>query len=525
MLKPPLRDPALPARLLAVALGLVAVAASFPLAGFNPARLFDAGTLGHLARFVADFFPPAHDTAFLHELLRETLTTLAVASCGLALAVFIGAPAALLSCRALERAYLADDAPSPPAQALAALLRAVLVLLRGVPDLVWALLFVRAAGLGSLPAVLALGLAYGGMLGKVYAEILEAQPQDGARALALSGARRHQWLLWALAPQALPEIASYTVYRWECAIRASAVMGFVGAGGLGLLLDTSIKMMNGGEVGTLLLLFVLLVALTELVSRLTRWLLERRAGTPQALALMVLTLTASVAWLLPGWRESGFDAAALPGFVAGFFPAELPDGGLPALAQASGETLAMSLLGTLLAAVAGALLALPAAGRLGRSARAASRLLLAVLRGVPDLLWAALAVLAAGLGPAAGVLALALHTAGVLGRLFAEAVENAPREPELALAAQGAGHVAAFCYGLMPGVLAQWLSYTLYRWENNIRIAAVLGIVGAGGLGQQLYLALSLFQEGRAAALIAAMLALSWAVERLSAWLRRRLAG
>ncbi|WP_019103061.1 PhnE/PtxC family ABC transporter permease [Chromobacterium haemolyticum] len=146
-----------------------------------------------------------------------------------------------------------------------------------------------------------------------------------------------------------------------------------------------------------------------------------------------------------------------------------------------------------------------------------------MLRGIPDLLWAALAVLALGLGPAAGVLALAMHTAGVLGRLFAETLENAPPQAEQALLHAGAGRAAAFCYGPLPMVASQWLAYTLYRWENNIRIATVLGIVGAGGLGQQLYLALSLFQQQAAAAVILAMVALSWAVEQLSRALRRRL--
>lgn len=146
-----------------------------------------------------------------------------------------------------------------------------------------------------------------------------------------------------------------------------------------------------------------------------------------------------------------------------------------------------------------------------------------MLRGIPDLLWAALAVLALGLGPAAGVLALALHTAGVLGRLFAETLENAPPQAEQALLNAGAGRVAAFCYGPLPMVASQWLAYTLYRWENNIRIATVLGIVGAGGLGQQLYLALSLFQQQAAAAIILAMVALSWGVEQLSRALRQRM--
>ena len=186
------------------------------------------------------------------------------------------------------------------------------------------------------------------------------------------------------------------------------------------------------------------------------------------------------------------------------------------------ETLAMSGLGTLLAVVLGMLLALPAAGRFGWPLQAAARVLLNALRAIPELVWAALTVLAAGLGPNAGTLALALHTAGVLGRLFAEALENAPAEPAAAIRLQGGSQVAAFCFGTLPNLWPQLLAYSLYRWENNIRMASVLGFVGAGGLGQMLYTTLSLFQEAQASTVIIAMLVLVLLVDALSDVLRQR---
>jgi phosphonate transport system permease protein len=133
-------------------------------------------------------------------------------------------------------------------------------------------------------------------------------------------------------------------------------------------------------------------------------------------------------------------------------------------------------------------------------------------------------VLAAGLGPFAGALALALHTSGVLGRLFSEALENAPRDAERARNEAGSGAASAFAYGALPMVLPQWLSYTLYRWEMNIRMAAVLGFVGAGGLGQMLYFHLSLFQQAQSATVLIAMFALVIVVDGSSARLRRGLA-
>jgi phosphonate transport system permease protein len=199
---------------------------------------------------------------------------------------------------------------------------------------------------------------------------------------------------------------------------------------------------------------------------------------------------------------------------------------LARLAPALLETVAMSVVGTLLAALGGLLLALPAsrthAGDPARW-RGPSRLLLNVLRSVPELMWAALLLIAAGLGPFAGTMALALHTTGVLGRLFAEAIENAAPEPGFALRVRGVGEARVLAYAVLPQVTPQLLSYTLYRWENNIRAAAVLGVVGAGGLGQLLAFHLGLFQMAETATILAAMLVLVLAVDAASHGLRRLL--
>lgn len=209
-------------------------------------------------------------------------------------------------------------------------------------------------------------------------------------------------------------------------------------------------------------------------------------------------------------------------FVVRFFPPDTSAEFLRRIAKGTLETLAISALGTLLAAGAALLLALPAAGRLGPVFKGATRFLLNFLRSVPELVWAALMVLAAGLGPFAGTLALAVHTSGVLGRLFAESLENAPPEPARTLAEAGAPASLAFVYGTLPAITPQLLAYSLYRWEMNIRMATVLGFVGAGGLGQMLYYELSLLHEPQACTVILAMLVLVVVVDAVSAWVRRR---
>ena len=249
-------------------------------------------------------------------------------------------------------------------------------------------------------------------------------------------------------------------------------------------------------------------------------LLCRRCGL--ALAVLCLLAWASFAVLQLDLRPIAGAAgrAELGAYLSRFFPPDLSAGFLRRTAAGALETIAISLIGTLLAAIAGAILALPASGRSGAAGRAAARLLLNLLRSVPELVWAALMVLAAGLGPFAGTLALALHTSGVLGRLFADALENAPAGPEQALREAGTPALPAFLLGMLPVVAPQFLSYTLYRWEMNLRMATVLGFVGAGGLGQMLYYEFSLLHEPRASTLIVAMLALSILIDAASARLR-----
>ncbi len=243
----------------------------------------------------------------------------------------------------------------------------------------------------------------------------------------------------------------------------------------------------------------------------------------------LLVLVAASFWSLDlQWAQFlSLDAARSMGrFLAEFFPPDTSPDFVVRVAQGAWETLAMSALGTLLAAVAGLALALPAS-RLHQGdaawGRAPTRLLLNALRSIPELVWAALLLISAGLGPFAGTLALALHTSGVLGRLFAEAIENAPTGPGAALRVQGVGAGRVFLFATLPQVLPQLMSYTLYRWENNIRAAAILGVVGAGGLGQLLAFHMGLFQMNKTATVLAAMLLLVALVDAMSNLSRRLL--
>ena len=268
---PSLRDPAWSGRVFWLLAACVVLWPMLVLTEFKPWLLLTPESLKPTLRFLAGFVPPRLDLEFLALVARETWRTVAIATAGLALALLLAWPLTLLSVRTLSVTGLAGRMGALPA-ALRFLVRALLVVLRSVPELIWALVFVRVVGLGATAGVLAIALTYAGMLGKVYGEILESSEPHTTTSLLRNGAGRMQAFFYGLLPQNAAELTSYTVYRWECAIRSSAVLGFVGAGGLGQQIDSSMKMFNGAEVSTMLLVFVALVAGTD---RLSAWL--RRA--------------------------------------------------------------------------------------------------------------------------------------------------------------------------------------------------------------------------------------------------------
>jgi phosphonate transport system permease protein len=261
----PTRDPAWLGRVFWLGAAAVLLWPLLVATEFRPWILVERDNLKVTGQFLASFLPPAHNTEFLAMVAREAWRTVAIATAGLTLAFIVAVPLTLACTRVLSVSALSGRMARGPAL-LRQVVRLLLIVLRSVPELVWALVFVRVVGLGPTAGVLAIALTYGGMLGKVYAEILESGEPHATHTLLRNGSSRLQAFFYGLLPQNAAELTSYTVYRWECAIRSSAVLGFVGAGGLGQQLDNSMKMFNGGEVFTMLAVFVLLVALADRVS-------------------------------------------------------------------------------------------------------------------------------------------------------------------------------------------------------------------------------------------------------------------
>ncbi|CAN5181881.1 phosphonate ABC transporter, permease protein PhnE [soil metagenome] len=256
-------------------------------------------------------------------------------------------------------------------------------------------------------------------------------------------------------------------------------------------------------------------------------------------ALAVLVVLGLTGWSFAGTKfdlvELFTSTRPIEKFVSGMFPPDLSAATLRTTATGLLETFQMSFLGALIGAIAAFPLAALATGEAATvgSSRGErllrtvpyrlSRLVLNVFRSIPDILWALTFVIAVGLGPFPGTLALTVHSAGILGKLYSETLEAVPVRPVEALRATGASPLQSFLFWRLPQAMSGFTSLTLYQWECNIRSATVLGLVGAGGIGQQIIISMNLFDYPKVATLVGATIIVVLLVDRFSAAVRKRL--
>ncbi|MBI4639099.1 MAG: phosphonate ABC transporter, permease protein PhnE [Candidatus Tectomicrobia bacterium] len=255
---------------------LGSVVASYHQAEIDFALLLSQESQRNIWRFAQGLFPPDLSFRFLSLMFRPTVETIQISLMGTLIAMLIGFPLSLMAASTLTFSGKLHEMSRGKVKmgVLPYLLaRFLLNFFRSIPDLLWALMFVRAVGLGPFAGVLAIGISYGGMVGKIYAEIFEALPQGSLEALHAAGASKGKIIWYGLLPQALPSMISYSLYRWECAIRSAAILGLVGAGGLGQQIEISMRMFNYRETATILLLTLLLVTIVDSFSSTIRKLL------------------------------------------------------------------------------------------------------------------------------------------------------------------------------------------------------------------------------------------------------------
>ncbi|MGB3686989.1 MAG: ABC transporter permease subunit [Ornithinimicrobium sp.] len=522
-----------------------AISTGTGLVNWNGVRLLDD--------LLATALSPDLSPEFLRIVLDGAVITIAFAALGTLGALIIGAFGGLI---------LSDIAWShqPPAwlRVIRLVLRGILVAARSIHELVWALLLVSVLGLDPLVGVLAIAIPFGAQTAKVFGETLDNVPAAPLHALRNAGARPLPAMAYALLPGAAPLLLSYSFYRFECAIRSAVLLGVVGLGGIGQELVVSLQSRNWDEVWTLVAAVVVLSAVVDWWSTQLRadmavvscadWS-PGEAGLPSARTSegsrwMRWSAILGVVGVGLAWWASDVSLAGLASertrtltvrLLEDLWPPQLPLGGWSVLAGSVADTVAMAILAMAVAVFITIILG-PSATRsravrgqslspmrriVGTSGWVASRFVLLVLRSVPPTVWAIVALLALFPGILPGALALGLYTGGILGRLVAEAWESIDTRARDALRHQGVrGSVAAIA-AVVPPSGHHLLTYTLYRFEICVRDTAVVGVVGAAGLGRLLAENLAVFRFPVVTTVLLASFAVSVGAELFGRWLRR----
>lgn len=535
--------------------GLLFVAAviwSLHLAGLFERDLVNVGGWTLVVRFLVAAFSPELSPEFLHLTLEATLQTLSYAVCGTFFTVLLGSVGGILSS---EVWWFSGGFP---AHWLA--VRAFLAIPRAIHELVWGLFLINIFGLDPLVAVLAITIPFGAITAKVFAEILDETPRQPLFALLNSGVSPLNAFAYSLIPQAFPNLLSYTFYRFECSIRSAAVLGIIGAGGLGYQILLSLQSLRYEQMWTFLIALVLLSGSTDFWSAMLR----RQLGAASRLDLNVLNLSQRqkplaqnhplvslslfgviVLLIFSFWYvKADFTklwtprtAQLLAGVIQDSFPPDITQ--LSQVLTLAAQTLAMSILAITIAGIGGILLSFPAANNfllpggilnpggnnhpLGTLVLVITRFFLLFTRAVPEPIWALIFLFVFFPGILPGAIALGIHNLGILGRLMAEVTENLDERAVRSLKSLGATGSQVFLYGVLPCTLPRFVAYILYRWEVCIRATLIVGFVGAGGLGRLLTEQLSSFDYRGIIATLICFICLTFLVDLISATVRRTL--
>lgn len=256
--------------------------------------------------------------------------------------------------------------------------------------------------------------------------------------------------------------------------------------------------------------------------------LQQRAASERPGWLYYLAWAAALGLLAWAWRGAEIrpldlwrDSGNIGKYAADFFPPDFKDWRIYATEMVI--TVHIAIWGTVLAVFAAVPMGLASASNVAPAwLYQPVRRLMDACRAINEMVFAMLFIVAVGLGPFAGVLALAVHTTGTLAKLFSEAVEAIDPRPVEGIRATGAHKLVEIAYGVVPQVMPLWLSFTLYRFESNVRSASVVGMVGAGGIGVVLYEVIRSFQYAQTCAVLIILVLCVTLIDLASAWLRKR---
>lgn len=510
-------------------------------------------SFGDVGRLVKRMVPP--NFANLSNVVDATIETVWMAVMGTAGAVVLSFPLALGAAR--------NTSPNPTVRYVC---RTIISLTRAVPDLVLGAVFVSALSIGPLPGVLALAIHSIGMVGKLFADAIEQAAEAPREATISVGATRRQTTRASIIPQAMPSMIATALFRLEINIRASTVLGLVGAGGIGVLIQTSLRSLDyESALGAVAVIFVV-VTVVELLSvrirsailgdaaamaqssrhgwfsqriiardtRINKKSFETRALSPPwtwdrmfstatifgfFLALVVAVLTIDIDWART--------VPLMPQIITVFGDLFPPDFSTVRSEMVTGivESVVIAVIATGLGLLIAVPLSLLAARNImtKRILSTITRLVMLAFRGIPELIIAVIFVSAMGLGPVPGTLALTVVTASFSAKLFAEALEEVDAAPREAVVAVGAGKIQEFFASVVPQFMPAFTGHFLYILDVNLRSSTVLGIVGGGGIGFLLLNSMRVLEFQTTGAIVIAIFGIVLAIELIGNWVRQLL--
>jgi phosphonate transport system permease protein len=516
--------------------------------------------IGNIFRFLSKTVPP--EFAGFGHIVNLALVTACMAVVGTALAAILAVPVGFMAAR--------NTTVHPVARWIA---RGLIVICRSVPDLVFAIVFVEAIGIGVLPGVLALGFHSVGMLGKLYAEAIEQVPPEPREAVTATGAGRLQNLATSVMPQVMPSFSSITLYRLDINLRSSVILGWVGAGGIGFLLNQYMDTLQFQEsVGIVIVIFALIVIMEVISAVIRRSLIGSDAPVTSAVAGLPRRPTigdriiariagpgrgqARVSFdrqrVRPPWTRErvqrfSFGGGALAIVVLSLWVAKInPLQAITSLRQIwdtvtlyfpPNFTLdrANLISGTLesagvamVATTIGFLLAVPIGLLAARNVSdkwvyRCTRGFLVVVRAVPELILAIVFVVAVGLGLVAGTFALIVGTVGFMSKLVADGIEEIPPMPREAVLSVGATRLQETGTSVVLPAAPALVGSGLYMLDVNFRSSTILGLVGGGGIGFILYQSVQQLDYRTTGAVIILTFLVVLVIEIVTNWVRKHL--
>jgi phosphonate transport system permease protein len=501
-------------------------------------ELYHPGGRATMLQIFRSLLKPELSSEIIKLALIASWRTLAYAVAGMTLAIVIAFVFGILASGVLSKNETSRKGTKT-------IFRGILGFMRAIHELIWAWFFVAAVGLTPFAAILALAIPYGGTLGRIFADIISDVPKEPIKALKSSGATRFQLLIYGYLPQAKVDMISYTMYRFECAVRSSTIMSFVGLGGLGFQIQMALQDLNYNQVWTFMFFLTVLVVLIDLWSnvlrkRLIEWKKTKISFVRFSLVFASLLIVGSWIFIyiadeakflgLFTERNFMYTKKFINGLLGigekniAYLDAKAWENAL----KLTYETLQMSVMAIGFATIGMLATVIPAArntaeGKLTLTKRwyrwivfGLIRIAYIFSRAVPELVWAMIIVFIFKPGILPGALALAIHNFGILGKLCAEVVEDVDLRPIRNLASSGGSSSQILIYGVIPTVMPKFLSYILYRGEVILRTTIVVGFVGAGGLGQEFKLAMSYFKYTEITLLLICYLILVFLADLLS---------